>query len=288
MRSYSAYMLPPEMTKQVLFVGAFLGMMSIVDTLAYGVRTAGVLAKRLAISLALFNILVIISRLSNMFSAPILGNFPDKVFQGAYIAPDVLRALRIDLLFVVAGVLIGALITPTIVSVFSRAIEVMEEKGSLPPTLWYGLVHISHFGKYLRAPRLAHLLAYNDFRQLPTGFLLFNVFVTCFYSIGVMSTVLAASWNHDLAGTTIMLSGIVNGIATMLLFVIVDPPAAVVIDQCIAGKRPEAHAKTMNVYLIATRLAGCMLALLLLPLMARYVLAAAAWVDAFFAAGSAV
>ena len=33
MRSYSAYMLPPEMTKQVLFVGAFLGMMSIVDTL---------------------------------------------------------------------------------------------------------------------------------------------------------------------------------------------------------------------------------------------------------------
>jgi hypothetical protein len=273
------------MLKQVLLAGVLLGVMSIVDTLSYAVRTAGVLTKRLAISLALFNILVIFSRTSNLASAPILGNFPDKVNQGVYAAADVLKALRVDLLFIVAGVLVGALITPSVIGAFGRGIKVLEEKGSLPPTVWYALVRFWRIKDYLRLPNFSRLPQYFDFRSLPIGFLIFNIFVTCFYSIGVMSTVLAASWNHALAGTAIMLSGIVNGIATILLFVIVDPPAAVVIDQCIVDKRPTADAKTMNVCLIATRLAGCLLAIGLLPMMAHYVLAAAHWVDTFFGGG---
>lgn len=279
-------MLPPEMLKPVLLAGILLGLMSIVDTLSYGVRTAGVVARRLAMSLALFNILVIVSRTSNMLSAPILGNFPDKVERGTYSAASVLTGLRIDLCFIVAGVVIGALITPSIIRVFQRGIEVLDEKGSLPPTLWYGLRRAWRLKSYLRPPRLSYLRAYGSFRDLPLGFLVFNVFVTCFYSIGVISTVLAASWDHSVAGTTMTLSGIVNGIATILLFVIVDPPAAVVIDQSISGKRPVEHAKSMNVWLIATRLVGCILAVPLLPLMARYVLAAAHWVDAYFAPGA--
>lgn len=281
-------MLPAEMLKPVILAGILLGLMSVVDTLSYGVRTAGVLARRLAISLALFNILVIVSRTSNLLSAPILGNFPDKVDRGVYAAADVQTALRIDLLFIVGGVILGALITPTVVRVFRRGIEVLEEKGSLPPTVWYGLRRCWRLKQYLAAPRLSHLKSYTDFRCLPIGFLLFNVFVTCFYSIGVISTVLAASWDHSVAGTTMTLSGIVNGIATILLFIIVDPPAAVVIDQSISGRRPVEHAKTMNVYLIATRLTGCLLALPLLPFMARYVLAAAHWVDAYFATANGV
>jgi len=273
------------MLKPVIIAGVLLATMSIIDTLSYGVRTAGVLAKRLAISLALFNVLVIISRTSNLAQAPILGNFPDKVDQGAYQAGEVLVALRIDLGFIIGGVIIGALITPTVITMLRRAIEVMEEKGSLPPTVFYGVKRCWRIRHYLRPPFKLNYLRYFDFRSMPTGFLLFNVFVTCFYSIGVMSTVLAASYDHSVAGTTTMLSGIVNGIATMLLFIIVDPPAAVVIDQAISGKRPVADAKTMNLLLIATRLAGCILSIPLLPFMARYVLAAAHWVDAYFAAG---
>jgi hypothetical protein len=114
--------------------------------------------------------------------------------------------------------------------------------------------------------------------------LLFNVFVTCFYSIGVMATVLAASIDHSVAGTAILLSGIVNGIATMLLFIVVDPPGAVIVEQCIEGKRPVSHAKTLNLSLVITRLLGTLLALVLLPWMAQYVLVSAHWVDRVFAA----
>jgi len=276
-------LLPEVMIRSVLTAGVLLGIMSIIDTLSYGVRTAGVLARRLAISLSLFNVLMIVSRMSNMAQAPILGNFPDKVNRGLYVADDVVIALRLDLLFIIAGVILGALLTRTFIAITRRGIEVMEARsGSLWPTLFYGLIRFWRLPRYLRTPLPPMLHEYFDIRVVPFNFLVFNVLVTCFYSIGVMSTVLAASWNHSLAGTTLMLSGIVNGIATILLFTIVDPPAAVVIDQCIAGKRPVRDAKTMNVYLVITRLAGCMLAIAMLPLMARYVLAAAHWVDVYF------
>ena len=277
-------MLPDAMLRPVITAGLLLGVMSVIDTLSYGVRTAGVLAKRLAISLSLFNALMIISRMSNMAQAPILGNFPDKVNRGAYTTADVVIALRIDLLFIVAGVIVGALMTRTFIAITKRGIQLMEQKrGSMWPTVLHGALRMWRLPYYMRVPFPPRLRTYVDIRTVPFGFLIFNVLVTCFYSIGVMSTVLAASWNHSLAGTVLMLSGIVNGIATILLFTIVDPPAAVVIDQCIIGKRPPADAKTMNLYLVLTRLAGCFLAILLLPLMARYVLLAAFWVDGYFA-----
>lgn len=271
----------------MIIAGLLLGVMSIVDTLSYGVRTAGVSTKRLAISLSLFNIIVIVSRLSNMAVMPVLGNFPDKVFKSAYTAQQVLAALRIDLVFVVGGVILGGLLTPSFIKITKRGIEVLEDKGSLPPTIWYGLVRFWRLPKYFCFPSLARTKDYLDYRTIPLKFLIFNIFVTCFYSIGVMSTILAASWDHSVAVTTAMLSGIVNGIATLLLFGIVDPPAAVLVDNCIVGKRPEAHAKTMNLYLVLTRLTGCMLAIALLPLMANYVLSAAHWVDRVFTSSPA-
>lgn len=272
------------MVKPVVVAGIFLGIMSIVDTLAYGVRTAGVLTKRLAIALSLFNILVIFSRLSNMIQAPILGNFPDKVFKGFYTPDQVLLALRYDLLFVVGGVLVGAAVTPSFIRVTSRGIDVLNQKGSFMPTLLHGIRKIWRLPNYFRVPSIGMLHHNLDFRQIPIGFLLFNVFVTCFYSIGVMSTILAASWDHSLAVTMTTLSGIVNGIASLLLFTIVDPPAAVVVDQCISGQRPEGHAKIMNIYLVLTRLIGCLLALAMLPPMAHYVKGAAYWIDDVFSA----
>ena len=276
------------MLRPVLIAGVLLALMSVIDTLAYGVRTSGVLTRRLAISMTLFNILMIVSRLSNMIQAPILGNFPDKVYQASYTAEQVLTALRIDLLFVIGGVVCGALFMPSMIHLFTRGITVLEEQGSLPRTMWYGLKNIRHLPRYLAPARISQLRAYCDFRVLPYQFLIYNIFVTCFYSIGVMSTVLAASQDHSVAATAIMLSGIVNGIATMTLFMIVDPPGAVVVEHCISGKRPVEHAKVMNVTLVLTRLLGTLLALLLLPLMARYVLSVAYWVDANLGGGRTV
>jgi hypothetical protein len=279
---------PTVLLHQVLVAGAFLFVMSTIDTLAYSVRTAGVLTRRLAISMALFNVLVIVSRLGNMIQAPIIGNLPDKVFRGAYTSAQVLGGLRLDVCFIITGVIFGGLLTPSFINIARRGIAEVEQRGSMPVTIMYGLRKLYRLPFYLRSPLRVNLKHYLDFKCIPIQFQVWNIFVTCFYTIGVMSTVLAASWDHSVSGTAILLSGIVNGMATMLLFLIVDPPAAVIVDQCINGKRPERHAKIMNLYLILTRMLGCLLALLMLPPMGRYVLYAAHFVDQLFPASASV
>jgi hypothetical protein len=270
-------MLPPELIKPVIIAGVALFVMSVVDTLAYGVRTAGVYTRRLAISLSLFNILVSFSRFSNMVQAPFLGRMADDVDAGIYTSDRVLVGLRIDLVLIIVGVVSGALLMPTFIRLARRGIEVLEKKGNLAGTAFYGLSRVWRFPHYWSFP-VSKVKSLTKLGSIPYNFLVWNIFVTCFYSIGVMSTVLAASWDHSASGTCILLSGIVNGIATMLLFIVVDPPAAIVVDQCINGKRPVHDSLVLNMYLVGTRLVGTSLALVMLPLMAKYVLTVAHWV----------
>ena len=68
------------------------------DTLAYGVRTAGVLTRKLAMSLSLFNTIVVISRLGNMLQTAVLGTMPDKVAEGKITPLDVQHGLQICML----------------------------------------------------------------------------------------------------------------------------------------------------------------------------------------------
>jgi hypothetical protein len=270
------------MVAAVATAGGLLAFMSIIDTLAYAVRTAGVKTKKLAISISLFNMLTIFARMSNLIQAPILGNLCDKVRQGVYTADEVLAGLRLVLLFIAGGVILGALLTPSFIRLASRGIEVMERKGSLFPTVAYALRRIWRLPVHMSLPSLSRIKPFLNVKNIPYNFLVFNVFVTCFYSIGVMSTLMAASWSPDRGVTNVSLSGIVNGIATMFFFAVVDPPAAVLVDQCIHGKRPFGHVVTMNIYLIVTRLIGVLLGWVLLPYMAQYVLWAAKLVDTIF------
>ena len=266
----------------MLTAGVLLCIMSIVDTLAYSVRTAGVLALRLATSIALFNAVVIVSRLSNMFQAPIMGHYSDSVNKGDYTSADVLLALRVDIGFIILGVIIGALLTPTFIAISRRGISVMAERGTLPRTMMHGLSRLNHLPGYWRTPRISTLVSNLRPGNIPSSILVWNVFITCFYSIGVMSTSLAASINHPLAATCTNLSGIVNGIATMLLFILVDPPASLIIDDCISGKRPQSDAVRLNIHMISSRLIGCTLGIFLLPIMASYVEYVAVIIDRIF------
>jgi Alternate to MurJ len=272
-------LIPAQIASNVYAAGGLLAFMSVVDTLAYAVRTSGVKVKRLAISLAFFNILTSLARTSNLLQAPALGNIVDKVNKGLCSPEDMLSGFRVVLGFVAIGVVVGALLTPTFIRVACRGVAVLEAKGTLPRTILHGLRRIWRLPHYLHFPSLAVVRRYLDPSRIPLSFLVFNVFVTCFYTIGVMSTLLAATLVPELAVTCIQMSGIVNGMATMLLLFIVDPPGAVLIDQCIHGKRPASDSVTMNIFLILTRLCGVLLALVLLPFMARYVLWAAHLVD---------
>src|ERR1700738_1599905 len=60
------------MTSQVLIVLILTFLINLITTLSYSVRIVGIRTGRIAISFALFNILVLISRTANGFQAPLL------------------------------------------------------------------------------------------------------------------------------------------------------------------------------------------------------------------------
>ncbi len=56
----------------LLVVCGLTFVIHLVGTLAYSVRIAGTRTRRIALSLSLFNILILVSRTSNSFQAPLL------------------------------------------------------------------------------------------------------------------------------------------------------------------------------------------------------------------------
>lgn len=58
------------MDKQLLLICALTFIIHIIGTLAYSVRIAGIRTRRIAVSLALFSILMLLSRTSNSFLGP--------------------------------------------------------------------------------------------------------------------------------------------------------------------------------------------------------------------------
>jgi hypothetical protein len=283
----------------VLFVFVLLGLMSVVDTLNLSIRVAGVLTKRLAIALSLFNILMVFSRMSNMIQAPFVGGMIDSAVnqvaaQGAgplletaneITAFDiVLPKFRMLVLAYTFGAMIGAFLTPTFQRIFSAVILDFEQRKSMAraAAMIFNPVNLLR----LKLPGREHFQKYMDWRRIPKGFLFWHLFVTTFYTIGVLSSLLAGAMLPEFRATAATLSGLVNGIATFLLFMLVDPTAALITDQCILGKRPETDIKVMNFYLIWTKIAGTLLAQLFLVPMAEYVGWAAKVVHAFSGSGT--
>jgi hypothetical protein len=63
-----------------------------------------------------------------------------------------------------------------------------------------------------------------------------------------------------------MLSGVINGVGTLLLVILIDPVSAVITDQALRGKRPASEISHIVVWQVTGRFIGTLLAqLLFLP-----------------------
>ena len=84
----------------------------LIGTLAYAVRIAGVRTGRIAVSFALFNMLVLVSRTSNSFQGPFLAKrIEENIQQG--VAHGLLSDFRWLLLSATVATVVGAFLIPT-------------------------------------------------------------------------------------------------------------------------------------------------------------------------------
>lgn len=242
------------------------GVVHCLDTASYASRIAGARTGRLALTGALFNIVSLSSRVAYTLQAPLLGAAVDHMAKGGSLT-GLFHDFQIILGAATVGTLLGATLIPTFASLFSRAAISYEFHGSFPALLMHtlSLRGFSRISQHLRLPLPESLQKARRF-NLPLSFLLLNIIITAVYTVGVASTMYASAMRPDLVRTATTLSGVINGVGTLLLVLLVDPVSALITDQALRGSRPVAQVSHIVVWQVSARVCGTLVAqLLLLP-----------------------
>jgi hypothetical protein len=242
------------------------GVVHCLDTAAYASRIAGVRTGRLALTGALFNIVALASRVANTLQAPFLGSAVDKMVEQRHL-DSLLRDFHIIIGAATVGTLLGAMLIPTFTAIFSRGALAYESHGSFPALLLHtlSLRGFSRISQHFRAPLPESIRRASQFR-LPRSFLLLNVVVTAVYTVGISATIYASALAPGLVRTATTLSGVINGIGTLLLVMLIDPVSALITDQALRGTRPGAEVSHIVIWQVAGRFIGTLVAqLIFLP-----------------------
>jgi hypothetical protein len=243
------------------------GVINLIGALAYGARIAGVRTRRIAMSFALFNILLLFSRTSNSFLGPFLAK---RIETRLHAGTGEMLFLDMQLVLAAASLatLVGILAVPTAQRVFSAAIGHFQRHRS---TTGLALKVFSRSGqrlvfRSLRVPSLAHLRGWRRPAGIGWDVLLANCLAQSLLAVGVVASLYAGYLAPEFRVTASQLSAVINGLATILLFAFIDPQLSVMTDDAAEGAVGEAQFRRAIVLISLSRLAGTVLAqLLLLP-----------------------
>jgi hypothetical protein len=264
------------MDLQLIILCALTFVIHLIGTLAYAVRIAGVRTRRIAISFALFNVLVLVSRAANTFLGPFLGKRIEN-----NLAADAGANLFADLQWLLgsaaAATIVGTLMVPTFQRIFSRAVNHFQAHRSVPKLLLHGFAKggLSYIRQSVTAPSPAHVTGLRRERAVSLRVIVLNIAAQALLTVGVFASLYAGYLDPEFRVTAVSLSAVINGVATILLFVFIDPHLSIMTDDVMEGRTSEASFRRAVVWLSASRIAGTLLAqALLLP--AAYAIAALA------------
>ena len=168
---------------------------------------------------------------------------------------------------------------PTFIAIFSRAIiHLAEERGSILTLMRKGftLPYLKRAKKHIHLPRYTYLKDMN-WGDIPIKLFCINMLITAIYTIGVLSALYAALLAPERETTAVMASGLINGVATILLIVFIDPKISILADDVINKKGSYINLKNASIMMVTSRLLGTLLAQLLFIPGAKYV----AWFTQF-------
>lgn len=257
------------MDSRLYIVFALTAIIHMINTFAYAVRLAGVRTKRLGIALSLFNVIFLISSTANTIQGPLLSKFIEKQFLNVTINSSaytqglstIAGVIRIVLVSGTVGTILGTLLIPYYVRIFTKGIMIFEKVKSVPKLVILVL-----------SPKKAKAIL-NDiempispkvvdfkFSGIPSKLIILNIIITGIFTTGVLSAVYAGSLVPQFGKTATLLASIINGVAMVLLATLVDPTVGMVVDQAINQERSEEDVKKMVRVLAVSRIAGTILA----------------------------
>lgn len=247
---------------QLLFLCSLTFIIHLIGTLAYSVRIAGVRTRKIAVSFALFSILVLVSRTSNMMLSPFLAK---RVEKGLQQADSLLGDFRWLLLTATLATIVAAVLIPTFQRVFSRAVLHFQVHRSVPKLILHGFFKggLSYVRVAASLP-VAQNVAAAKGHGVSASMTAMNILATALWTVGVFAALYASVLDPSVRVTSSTLSSIINGGATVMLAVFIDPHMSGMTDDVIEGKVGEAQFRKAVVWLVGSRLVGTLLAQALL------------------------
>ncbi|WP_175073665.1 lipid II flippase Amj family protein [Terribacillus sp. AE2B 122] len=270
-------------TEKLLFIALFIFIIHSIETLAYAVRLSGARVKMIASALSLFNIMVIFSRMANMMQQPFTGSLIDTVDSVPKETALEIAETQFRILIGAStiGTAFGIILLPTFIALFSRAIiHLSEEKGSVPSLMKriFSLQYIKRGVTHFSLPKFSYLRE-TKVKDIPIRLFFVNMIITAIYTIGVFAALYASLLAPERGTTAIMASGLINGVATILLVVFIDPKLSVIADDVVNGRGSYNKLKSMSLMMVTSRLLGTLLAQVFFIWGAEYI----AWFTKFIA-----
>jgi hypothetical protein len=253
------------MDSRLFIICVLTFIIHLIGTLAYSVRIAGTRTRRIALSLSLFNILVLISRMSNSFQAPLLAK---RVEQN--IAVGAFGTAMSDFRWLMASAsiatVVGALLIPTFQRLFAHYVDAFGRYRAISKiALHLFSIHALRTVVATAAvPRWSNVTNIGRKPHIPWTVVLLNVLTMAIWTVGVFSALYAAYLRPELRVTSSQLSAVVNGAATILMFLFIDPYLSMITDDVAEDRTTEGYFRRSVVWLTGSRLAGTVLAQILL------------------------
>lgn len=255
------------MDHRLILVLGFTIIIHMITTLGYAVRLAGVRTQRLALAFSLWNVIYLLASTANTIQAPFLGRLIDEagtmLHKGASgMVEQVGWELRLVIAAGTLGTILGTVLLPSFVRLFTKGIFLFERVKSIPRMMGI-LIRPTTLIKILGniyIPALDTVKRTAKNQHVPRKLIVLNFLVTGIWTIGVLSALYAGLLDIRYVRTTANMSGVINGIATILGVMLVDPHVASITDQAARGIRSDEDVKSLSMYLAMSRIAGTLLA----------------------------
>lgn len=267
------------MDSGLLVICGLTFVIHLIGTLAYSVRIAGSRTGRIALSLSLFNILVLVSRTSNSFQTPLLAKRVEQHLSlGSALAAT--ADFRWLILSATLATMAGAFLIPTFQRVSARFVEAFDRHRSVWALAFSAMspMTVAHLRESLVLPRWQNVIAAHRGPHIPWSVVAINTLATAVWTVGVFAALYAGYLRPELRLTSGQLSSVVNGVATILMFGFVDPYLSVLTDDVAGGRLDEPCYRRSIVWLTGSRLAGTVLAQVLLVPAAMWITSVATWI----------
>ncbi|MBU3154226.1 lipid II flippase Amj family protein [Clostridium estertheticum] len=253
------------MSTQVIIVLILTIIISIISTLAYSVRIVGVRTGRIAVSFAVFNIFALVSRTANSVQAPLLAKTIESTIKTGN-PQSLLSTFRWILFSTTIATIIGSALMPTFIKVFEKVVESFSINRSIPKLLMHAFSKsgIEQFKSSVTKPKKENFAQFKSFKMMPKKIILLNTIAFSISTVGVLASLYAGCLNPELRTTCSTLSAVINGSATILMVIFIDPFISILTDDVINGECSQLQFDRCIIFIVGGLIVGTILAQFLL------------------------